>query len=241
MQAALRKYADNLNTAVAEAIKIQNLEKVIADDKNPFASIFIDFEKEMKERLRIGKDYGFDLVEIERINAEERAKLLKSTMEEATSTIKDLLDDLKFGSRAEGSATQRLASLAIEQQRIQALIDGGATDQYDALAAIVQQTIDLSKEAYGTTGRYSSDRNAGVSTLEAVMAQAAKQVQAASDAAYNGSALAELNATADEQLAATRDAVDYLSQILAGMGGMATGGSIAFDASLYYRQNVVLV
>lgn len=238
VQSALRKYADDLNRAVAEAIKIQNLEKVIANDKNPFASLFLDFEKQMKERVRVAKDYGFNLVEIERINAEERAEMLKSTMTSAASTIKSLLDDLKYGSRAEGSATERLTAMEVEKQRIQGLINGGANDQNDALAAIVQQMIDLSKEAYGTTGRYANDRMSGVTTLEAVLAQTEARIKAAADAAYGGQSaqLTELNTTADEQLAALNEMKGFLASLVAGMS--SGGGGV--DATLYTRLYVDL-
>lgn len=225
VQQALQRYADNLNRAVAEAVKVQDLEKLLANARNPFAGVFQDFERQMKERLRVARDYGFEINEIERLNGEERARLIAEQTEKATASVKALLDDLKFGNRAEGSAAERLQSLGAERRRLQGLVDGGDIGQSDALAAIIQRELDLRRQAYGTTGEYAAPRAEAVTALEALLAQAQAKVQQASDAARDltNDRLAELNGTADEQMTELQRQSALLAQISAALG---SGGGL---------------
>ncbi|PZU47655.1 MAG: hypothetical protein DI568_08910 [Sphingomonas sp.] len=229
VQAVLNQYADNLDKAVSEALKVQGLENFLADRENPFASAFRDFERQAAERLRIARAYGFNVVEIERINAEERTKLIKEQAEEQLASVRALLDDLRFGSRAEGSVSDQLAALSAERSRLQGLVDGGDVSQIDALADIIQQQIDLSRSAYGSTGQYAADRSDAITTLEQLMRQTEERVQAASSAAQNltNDKLSELNATADEQMTEAQRQTALLAQIAA---QLSSGGG--YDGSL---------
>jgi hypothetical protein len=221
VQTVLRQYAENLDKAVSEALKVQGLENYLADRENPFASAARDFERQAAERVRIARAYGFDVVEIERINAEERTKLIKDQAEEQLASVKALLDDLKFGSRAEGSVSDQLAALSTERSRLQGLVNGGDVSQIDALASIIQQQIDLSRSAYGSTGQYAADRNDAITTIEQLMAQTEQRVAAASSAAQNltNDKLTEANTTLDEQTVILERINSGIQQMIAAGGG----------------------
>ena len=221
VQTVLKQYAENLDKAVSEALKVQGLENYLADRENPFASAARDFERQAAERVRIARAYGFDVVEIERINAEERTKLIKDQAEEQLASVKALLDDLKFGSRAEGSVSDQLAALSTERSRLQGLVNGGDVSQIDALASIIQQQIDLSRSAYGSTGQYAADRNDAITTLEQLMAQTEQRVAAASSAAQNltNDKLTEANTTLDEQTVILERINSGIQQMIAAGGG----------------------
>lgn len=217
VQAALKKYADNVNKAVAEAVKIQSLENLLADSINPWTSVFRDFEKQAKERLRIAKDYGFSVVEIEKLNAKERADLLKQQLESATTSVRNVLKDLQFGSLAEGSSADRLKGLQSERDRLQGLVNGGDTSQIDALADIIRQQVELSKSTYGSTGQYAADRTGAVSALQQVIAQTEERINAAASGAQAPvvDQLKELNTTSDEQVAIMQRLASLIEQNLA--------------------------
>jgi hypothetical protein len=91
VQSALQRYAGDIDKAVAEALKVRDLENFLGDRSNPFASVFRDFERQAAERLKVARQYGFDVIEIEKVNAEERAKLLKQQLAETTASAKALL------------------------------------------------------------------------------------------------------------------------------------------------------
>jgi hypothetical protein len=231
VQTALRRYAENVNKAVSEALKVQSLEDLLSTRENPFSVVFRDFERQAKERLKVARDYGFDLVEIERINGEERAKLLAQQLSDATRSVRDLLDDLTFGQRAEGSATQRLAGLAAEKARLEELIAGGDLDAIDKLARVVEQQLDLSRQAFGTTAQFASDRADAIASLDALLRQTEARINEAAARARDGTVeqLTELNRTADEQTLIQQ-------QILAAVAALGTTSSSgAFDAAPYQR------
>ena len=225
VQAAIQRYADDVNRALSEAIKVQNLENWLADRKDPFAAAFREFERQAAERVRVARQYGFDVLEIEKANAEERAKLIKEQTEASLASVRQLLDDIRFGSRAEGSISDRLTALGSERSRLQGLVDGGDVTQIDALAAVLQQQLDLQKEAYGSTGQYASGRSETITTLEQLIKQTEDRVAAASSAAQNLTIdkLTELNGTADEQMTEMQRQTAALNQIIAQLAN--SGGS----------------
>ncbi len=238
VQSVLKQYAENLDRAVAEALKVQNLENWLADRENPFASAMRDFERQAAERVRVARQYGFDVVEIEKANAEERAKAVKETASSLTAGLKALLDDIRYGSRAEGSVSERLTSLGAERSRLQGLIDGGDTSQIDALAAIIQQQYDLRKEAFGSTGEFASGRGETITTLEQLIRQTEDRVAAASTAAQNltNDKLSEANTTLDEQMTEMQRQTAALNEIVMRLSG--GGGITAGLLALYGRSAV---
>jgi hypothetical protein len=134
---------------------------------NPFTTTFRTLEFQLKQRRDIAEKYGFDLVEIEKIAGEDRAKAVKETLEKATGGIKTLLRDLTIGSGATGSATERLAGLASERDRLAGLFLAGDTSQADALADVVAQIDNLQREVFGATGGFA---NLDAATLPRVRA-----------------------------------------------------------------------
>ncbi|MFN3371637.1 MAG: hypothetical protein ACK4Z0_08935 [Sphingomonadaceae bacterium] len=237
VQAALRRYADNVDRAVAEAMKVQNLERLLADRQNPFTSAFQDFERQARERLKIARDYGFDLIEIEKVNAEQRGKLLNDKLQEFTGSARALLDDFRFGGRAEGSISERLAALGAERSRLTGLVEAGDLSQIDALTDVIQKQVDLSRQAFGTTQPFAADRAGAISQLESLIRQTESRINEASLAAQTQtvSKLAELNTTADEQVLIQQRILAAVQQL--GLAGGGFGG-LAFDAAAFQRAMV---
>jgi hypothetical protein len=235
VQAALLRYADNVNKAVAEALKVKGLEDLLADRNNPFLAGFRSLETQLKQRLDVARNNGFDLVQIEKINAEDRAKALKDTLASATGSVRNLLTDLTIGSGATGSATQRLAGLSAERDRLTALARGGDGSQLDAIASIVKQIDDLQKETFGSTAGFASGRADSVALLNDLIRQTEDRAKAAADQARAQTQttvdkLTELNASADDQYNVQTEMKALLASIDGRLAaGTASGFTLAND------------
>lgn len=228
VQQALLQYADNVNKAVAEALKVKGLEDLLSDRDNPFTSTFRQLEQQLKQRVDVASKYGFDLVQIEKVNGEDRAKALKETLEASTGSVRALLNDLKFGSRATGSPVERLAGLATERDRLSGLVRGGDTSQLDAIAAIIQQIDELQKETFGATGGFADGRADSVALLNDLVRQTEDRIKAAADAARTAvnPQLTEANASLDDLVGGQRLTNERLAQLIASGFGFAGGGSL---------------
>jgi hypothetical protein len=234
VQAALRRYGSDLNRSVAEAVKVQDLEELLESRENPFASAFRDFERQARDRLKLAREYGFEVVEIERLNAEERARLIEDTLNSTVRSARDLLDELRFGSRAEGSPVDRLAALSAERSRLLGLFDAGDRNAGESLARIIEQQLDVAEEAFGTAGNFAGIRADAVSALERIVAQAEGRIAQASLEAQRATVekLTEANTSLDEQVLLLQQQNGYLQQLVAAYGGASIGGR---DSSLYQR------
>lgn len=229
VQAVLNQYADNLNKAVAEAMKVKGLEDLLANDKNPFATMFRDFEQMAQQRADAAKKYGFDVLEIERINGEQRAKLVQETLERSTASIRQVRDDLMFGSRAEGSYQDRRSALTTERDRLAVLARGGDQAATDKLAAVAQQLFDLTKEGYGSTAALAATKTETVSLLDELMKLTEDRIKAAqAGTGTQGEAttaqLTEANASLDDLVGLTRETRDAIQQLGAQLAGRANDG-----------------
>lgn len=246
VQSALQRYATDVNKAVAEAMKVKGLEDLLANQANPFASAFKDFETQAEARLKVARSYGFDVLAIEKLNAEQRAAVIQQTLSQATGSVRQLLDDLKFGDRAEGSISDRRTALVAEQNRLAGLVRGGDSSQLNGLSSVVQKLLDLDKEAGGVAGGFAGSRASSIDLLNELVTQTEDRIKAASAAAQsaaNGTAdktaaqLAELNATSDDQYGVQQMILTELRNLNANFasGGGAAGITRSLDLSSFTR------
>lgn len=242
LSAAVRRAlasSTDVNKAVKEAVGVKGVEELLGGIAGAAKRAFAEFEKTAAERNRVARAYGFDLVELERVNAEQRAALLEGQIGGAVGNLKRLLDDLKFGGKAGGSAVERRAALLTEAGGLEekAKTSPAAANR---LAEIYDLLYDVSQEAFGTAGQFAGDRSRIQSTAERLVAdtearlradQAAAQKTAGTDAA--AAKLDTTNATLDEmadQLAAINAGIGRLIG-LNGLGGGLGGGDAALLAA----------
>lgn len=219
VQMALKSSSD-LNKAISEATKVQGLERLIADRGNSFSSAFADLEKQAAERLKVAKKYGFNLVEIEKINAEERNKAVEAALSSATGSIKALLDELTWGDMAEGSAIERRSKLTAERDALVAKAATGDTDAADKLAQVSAQLVELSAEIYGSGAEYAADRASTIAVLNQVVADAEAKIRAASDAAVAKYGTGETDPQLAEANSSLDDITSLSQQQLAALSGI---------------------
>src|SRR5205085_4460117 len=134
IQKALQSSPD-LDKALKEALKVDEVETLL---KGPIGAIEKQLREESRlaaERVRIAKQYGFDVVEIEKINAAKRLQLEDEILKARIGALQQLLDDLNFGDLFEGSINDQVArireQLAKAQADAEAGVDGAADRQAD--------------------------------------------------------------------------------------------------------------
>lgn len=233
VQAALQRYAGNVNTAVAEALKIRDLEQLLEAQGNPFIAAFRDFERQARQRVDVAREYGFDLIEIEKLNADQRAALVRDTLQGATSSARALLDEFRFGDRAGGSIRDQLGTLGGERDRLAGLVRGGDAGQLDALANVIRQIDDLQREAFGSTGEAASGRASSAALLQELVDATEARVRAASEEARRAqaeqtAALKSADATLEDIFKTSREQLAALNAIAAGFAPGGGGGIYGF-------------
>ncbi|MBA2718525.1 MAG: peptidoglycan DD-metalloendopeptidase family protein [Chloroflexi bacterium] len=186
------KSSDDLERSLKEALKVRDLEDLIGGLGNTLSRYFKDFDRQAAERVRIAKKYGLDLVAVERINAEERAKLVESVIQSRIGSLTKFRDDMKFGDLFEGDASTRRGALLGEITKVQAQAEAGSDGAADQLANLYRQLIETSKEAFGTAGpELTSDRALAASGVDRVIEM--ENARIAQAQAWNEASLAAAN------------------------------------------------
>ena len=231
VQKALSSSKD-LETSLAEALKVKGLEELLSGTTGQIERQFKTFERAATDRLRIAKEYGFDLLEVEKRNAEDRVKLVDEVLGSRVGALKDLLTDLSSGNLSEGSAAEKRRALLTEISAEEAKATAGEEGAAKRLADLNRRLVETSREAFGTAGaEYGSDRATATSSAERIIALENDRVKAAQDAtAQTNDALKAGNKLADEgndlaaqQLAELRR-IGAVASFSGAVGGGGTGG-----------------
>ena len=160
---------------------------------------FKDFETTAAERVRIAQQYGFDVVAIEKRNADDRLKLSDELLKKQVGGLQSLIDEITQGSLFEGNALDKIAALNDAIVKAKADVDKGVDGAGDTLANLYAQRLSAAKDAYGTTSGYSDARNATLDEARAAVAKAnARITQASGGTSTSDPALATTNAALDE-------------------------------------------
>lgn len=240
VRAALQSSTD-LEKGLKEALKVDEIERLLDGFGGMAKKAFVDFERQARERLRIAGKYGFDLVKLEETNAKERTKLFDSAVESAVGSLKGLLEDLTTGERAPGTLLDRRDALISKRDSLLATAATDA-DAANKLADVLNQLDQVNLDAFGTAGaQFASDRAGIKSTAQAIIEQATADLKAA-----QGKAMSNAGTTADATAKAIADANaavvsaldennDQNARLIAAVekvvantnGGLPGGGSIA--------------
>jgi len=216
IQKALNSNPD-VDKAIKEALKVRDVEELLDGIGVKIRKEVRDFDRQADERLRIARDYGFDILEIERINAEERSKLIESILEDRVGALQDLLNDLVFGDLAEGTLSERRQRLLEEISKAEADAAKGVDGAADRLADLNRRLIQLSRDAYGTAGsEYASDRAQAIASAERIIQLENDRIRGTQEAAAETNRqLATANQLSNEQN-------DILAEINAGIRNLIT-------------------
>ena len=240
IQKALNSNPD-VDKAIKEALKVRDVEDLLEGIGGKIRKEVRDFDRQADERLRIAREYGFDILEIERINAEERSKLIESILEDRVGALQDLLNDLVFGDLAEGTLSERRQRLLEEISKAEADAAKGVDGAADRLADLNRRLIQLSRDAYGTAGsEYASDRAQAIASAERIIQIENDRIRGTQEAAAETNRqLATANQLSNEQN-------DILAEINAGIRNLITldginiagggGGNAGIDLGAIIRE-----
>ncbi len=206
------KSSPDLNKALEEALKVQEIEILVGGIGAQFTKEFRDLERQAKERVRIATEYGFDVVAIEKKNAEDRAKLTEELLEQQVGSLQRLVKELTTGSLFEGSAVDRRTALLSEIEKAKGDLNAGKDGAGDTLAGLYEQLASVSKEVFGTTGQFAADRTRILNEAQAAIAKSNAQIEAASRT-VSDPALADTNKALDENN-------DQNARIIAALDGL---------------------
>ena len=228
VQKALASSTD-LDVALKEAVKVRDLETLIGGAGAALDKAFADLADQAKERVELAKKYGFDLLKVEQINAEQRADLLDQTLKSRVGSLKDFLKSVQYGDLFEGDAATRRASILNEIDAAKQDAEAGVAGAADRLSALYRQLLETDKNAYGTAGpEYSGDRATAIAEVEKVIQIETDRINAASaQAKATTDAIDVNNGLTDETnglLAVTNAKLDTLIAVF-GANDMATDPS----------------
>lgn len=230
--------SSNIESALREALKVQEVELAIGGIGAQLQKSFREEEQTAAERLRIARQYGFDMVATEKTNAEARAALTKKLLDDQVGSLQQILDEMSSGQLFEGSAVDQRAAILAKITSAKADVAAGKDGASDTLAKLLEQLNTVSKEAFGTTAQYQADRALITDVARDAVELANKRI---SDAQAMTTAQAQTNAALDENndqnsevIALLKDAYAQgaisnalLSQIAANLGNSSALAALA--------------
>jgi len=222
------KSSTDVDKAVAEAVKVRDLETSLKYMGDTVRQSFDDFAKTAADRVELARKYGVDMVKVEALNAKERTKLVEDALKQQVGGLQDIVDQLKYGSLYEGSAVDQRQALLGQIDKTRVAANAGEDGAADKLANLLDQLAEVSKQVYGTTGGFAQDRatildiaNSTIDTARQRISDAEASSQQA--VAQTNTALDENNEQNAEMISQMQTMNTYLAQLAAaGIGAGAT-------------------
>lgn len=214
------KSSPDIDVALAEALKVQSVELAIGGLGAQLEKQFKDFERQAADRLRIARQYGFDVVKMEERNAADRLALSKKLAADQIGSLQTLIDSMTSGSLFEGNAIDQRQAVLDQIAATRADANAGVEGAADKLAGLLEQLNNVSRDAYGTTGGFAADRATILDEARATIAAANQRVSDAAKASdpaltATNAALNENNDQNAAMLAALGMNNDLLQQLIA--------------------------
>lgn len=222
----------NIDQAIKDALKVQEIEDLLAGVDGAIGKTFRDLERQIAERNRIAAKYGFDLVKLEEQNAKDRAAAFQSVLADRVGSLQALLKDLDFGNLFEGSLVDQRQKLLDEIAQAETKAQAGEDGAAQQVADLRRRLLEVSREAFGTAGgEFATDLSSSRSSAERIIAlenerakSLADQARAQTDELKKGNELSnEANNILAEQNSILRQIASQYS--LSGGSGAFAGGS----------------
>ncbi len=215
VQKALGSSPD-IEKAMKEALAVQEVEQLLGGLTGQWAKAFREFEAQASERLRIARQYGFDVAALEARNAEDRLKLQEKLLTDQIGGLQDLITEMTSGSLFEGSAVDRRTAILAEIEKARAALGRGEEGAGDRLAQLFRDLNDVSKSIYGTTGGFAQDRSSILDQARAAIAETNARIQQARGGGGDPAVVSALDENNDQNaqiIAALADQNTWLAAI----------------------------
>jgi len=216
--------SDDLDAALTTALKVRDLEDSLGGIAGEMSKSFRALETEAAERLKLARDFGLDVVAVEKKNAEDRAALVKKMAEDQVGSLQRLIEDMTTGSQFEGSAVEHRTALLDAIGKARTDLDAGVEGAADVLANLYGQLNSVSKDAFGTTGQYAADRSSILDQARAAIAANNARIEAAAGATSDP-ALTQTNQALDENNDQNATLIALMQSLPAEIATALTSGS----------------
>lgn len=142
--------------------------------------------QEAEDRLRIAKESGADIIEIERLNALEREQVIEDFAERANASIRDLLEDLT-GTTASPLATQEAYGNALDKFNMlrDAALSGDLAAR-EALPQAASNLLELAEAMFAKGPKFFEIFDTITATLERILAMPLAETSAMPQLATGG-------------------------------------------------------
>lgn len=194
------------------------IDDMILGITDPMAAALKQQEQVAQDRLVNARTLGADLVDVERLNALERQKIIEqygdqsvSSLLQANQTIEQFLSNLRGGSGSFLSPAATLANAESEFQRLLGLAQGGDVAARSNITGAASNLINASRESFGSTDMFFQRLNFIDSTLSNLVGQNNNTTTFDNI----GITIAQGNATTEYQLKQLNDKIAYLTSIIA--------------------------
>lgn len=165
-----RRETERLGLSVAkfDAGAIKTFDRSIRDAlrqfTDPVGLALEEFERGADARLTTARKLGADLVQVERLNAMERATVLKQTAAESFGGLKSLIDDIRIGGLSSAAPEQRYFDSVsrLNAARREALTNRDA-ESIREFESVARDTLPVLRDFLGTSERYRDLQNEVVS------------------------------------------------------------------------------
>jgi hypothetical protein len=217
------KSNENIDTALREALKVQAIEDMLAGPNSEFARGLREFERQAKERVRIATKYGFDVVEIEKRNAEDRAAIIADEIKSRVGGLQQFREELATGSLFEGTGVELRNTISGKLGAAQAAVAAGKAGAGDDLSNLLSKFVSSSRDAFGTAGtEYAADRQKALDIAQATIDAEQKRIE------DQTKATAETNSQLADANTALQENNDQNAQIIALLKNLGAGALVGF-------------
>lgn len=223
VQKALGSSPD-IERAMKEALAVQDVEQLLGGLTGQWAKAFREFEAQASERLRIARQYGFDVAALEARNAEDRLKLQEKLLTDQIGGLQDLITEMTSGSLFEGSAVDRRTAILAEIEKARAALGRGEEGAGDRLAQLFRDLNEVSKSIYGTTGGFAQDRSSILDQARAAIAETNARIQQARGGGGDPAVVSALDENNDQNAQIIAALADQNS-LLAAIAGELTANT----------------
>lgn len=182
--------ANDLNEATQKLQTVRAIEDLLGDPlTQPLSRQLQEFDATARAQLRVAREAGFNLVEVERKQGEARAKVIREYSDQATQSLQSALDQLQFGSASPLSAREQLDSRLGTFQTTLTAARGGDQAKIDEAAQLGVEISTLAQQVFATGPEFARIYAEISSALEDLKARTADslaridQPQAAQDSA----------------------------------------------------------
>jgi tape measure domain-containing protein len=162
-----RKEAESLGLSVSKlnagATKLFDFDIAVQIQSitDPVAAALTDFERGAAARLRVAKELGANIVNVERLNALEREAILKQAGSQSVSSLKSLINDIEFGGLSLGVAPEQqyFSALSAYNQARTAALENRSPEAIQEFETQARSFLPIAQSFLGVSTRFADVRS----------------------------------------------------------------------------------